>query len=29
MRLLTFDDGNGPQAGVLIDEDVVASGATI
>ena len=23
MRLLTFDDGNGPQAGVLIDEDVV------
>ncbi len=23
MRLLTFDDGNGPQAGVLIDEEVV------
>ncbi len=23
MRLLTFDDGSGPQAGVLIDDDVV------
>src|ERR1039457_2494356 len=23
MRLLTFDNDNGPQAGVLIDEDVV------
>jgi acylpyruvate hydrolase len=27
MRLLTFDDGSGPQAGILLGEDVVAAAA--
>ena len=27
MRLLTFDDGSGPQAGILLGEDVIAAAA--
>ncbi|MGO8904780.1 MAG: fumarylacetoacetate hydrolase family protein [Solirubrobacteraceae bacterium] len=27
MRLLTFDDGSGPQAGILVGEDVIAAAA--